>query len=403
MKHSSPSLLALSTFFVVALFAGCTPGAGSGPSTWIDRPLDGDQVPIEPLTIQAHASDVDGVARLEFFVGDASLSAVPTDGSRFVDAKAGWSPTAPGSYIIHVNAVDSLGNRGDSATVRIVVTGLKASETPTATPTAVIASPQPITETPTSVPAGVITNTSTPVPAAVITDTPTPAPAIVITDTPTLTPSPMSTPTMTPTSAPVCPGAPGIEYFTADAGTITFGQSTTLRWGAVTNATSAEINPDIGGVPSPGAVSVSPGQTTTYMLTAIGCGGTTSKQVKIVVKTAPSPTPTPDTSPPTISNLSANPTKIWVVSSNCASNPQSTTVNARVTDPSGVQSVIARWYFNGARNETAMSQVGGNNYQASIGGFNSSGSLSIYVVATDTKNNVGQVGPVTVAVAPCIQ
>jgi hypothetical protein len=420
VKRPSLGLIALLILALptLVLVAACAPGAGSGPSSWIDLPLDGDQVAMEPLTIEAHASDLDGVSRVEFLVENTSLGTVPTDGSRFVEAKAGWSPPAPGTYVVNVISVDVRGNRGSAASARVVVVGSLATQTPTIPSLA----PLPITETPgqtlpviTAIP-GPVTEIPSPV---VVTVTPLPATVgigtlapVIASETPTLTPLPTWTPTTISTSAPVCPGAPAIESFTAQPATIAAGQSTMLHWGAVTNANSAEIDPDIGGVPTPGSVSVSPGQTTTYTLTATGCGGTTRKQVTVVVKT-PSPTPrpptrtpappTPDTNPPTISGPSANPLKIWVVSGGCAGKPRSTNVTAQVTDPSGVQSVVARWYFNGARNDTTMSPAGGNGYQAAIGGFNSSGTISIYVVATDNNNNVGQAGPATVTVAPCIE
>ncbi len=63
-------------------------------------------------------------------------------------------------------------------------------------------------------------------------------------------------------------------------------QPATLVWGKVDNATSAVIDQGIGGVATPGQVGVDPKQTTTYTLTANGCGGTVSKQVTIKVNAA---------------------------------------------------------------------------------------------------------------------
>lgn len=91
-----------------------------------------------------------------------------------------------------------------------------------------------------------------------------------------------------PPSAPPCSGPPVIASFTASPNPITAGSSTTLSWGAVTNATSAVIDHGIGGVATPGSKSVSPATTTTYTLTATGCGGTVSSQVTVTVNPAPS-------------------------------------------------------------------------------------------------------------------
>lgn len=81
-----------------------------------------------------------------------------------------------------------------------------------------------------------------------------------------------------------CPGPPAIASFEAKPSAIVFGQTSTLEWGLVSNATSATIDQGIGGVVTPSSVVVKPGTDTTYTLTAIGCGGTVSKQVTVQVK-----------------------------------------------------------------------------------------------------------------------
>ncbi len=83
--------------------------------------------------------------------------------------------------------------------------------------------------------------------------------------------------------APGCAGAPTIDLFTASPGTIRPGQSTTLMWGKVDNATSATIDQGIGGVGTPGTWTVNPATTTMYTLSATGCGGTVTKQVTVTV------------------------------------------------------------------------------------------------------------------------
>ncbi len=89
-----------------------------------------------------------------------------------------------------------------------------------------------------------------------------------------------------------CSGSPVIQFFTASATTIPLGNSTTLEWGLVGNADAAELDNDIGGVMTPGSVTVTPGSTTTYTLTGY-CGSTsTSAQVTVYVY-SPTATPTP--------------------------------------------------------------------------------------------------------------
>jgi hypothetical protein len=116
-----------------------------------------------------------------------------------------------------------------------------------------------------------------------------------------------TTPTPLP---PGCSGAPVIASFDADLGSIVRGQSSTLSWGRVDNATGASIDQGIGGVASPGSRSVSPIQTTTYTLTATGCGGITTRQVTIVVAPAAVATPSPACLLPTIAFFTASPITI---------------------------------------------------------------------------------------------
>ncbi len=93
-----------------------------------------------------------------------------------------------------------------------------------------------------------------------------------------------ATPTNTPPAS--CPGGPVINSFSAAPSTITAGGSTTLSWGTVDNANAAFIDQGVGGIATPGNIVVTPGSTTTYTLTATGCGGTTTRQVTVTVNPA---------------------------------------------------------------------------------------------------------------------
>src|SRR6185369_16464521 len=69
--------------------------------------------------------------------------------------------------------------------------------------------------------------------------------------------------------------APTIGAFTASPMTITRGQSSTLSWSSITNATTCAINNGVGSIAcSNGSTSVSPASTTTYRITATGAAGT---------------------------------------------------------------------------------------------------------------------------------
>jgi len=77
---------------------------------------------------------------------------------------------------------------------------------------------------------------------------------------------------------------PIIERFTATPSAISPDESTTLSWD-IAGANSANINNDIGSVDtSGGSISVSPGTTTIYTLTASNSGGTVSASVSVTVE-----------------------------------------------------------------------------------------------------------------------
>jgi peptidoglycan-associated lipoprotein len=95
-----------------------------------------------------------------------------------------------------------------------------------------------------------------------------------------------------PDTKPLPPAAPQIGMFTVEPSRIDPGQSATLRW-STSNATDINIS-GIGSVNAQGTRNVSPGQTTTYTLTAKGPGGEASRSVTLdVVPPAPPSRPAP--------------------------------------------------------------------------------------------------------------
>ncbi|MGD1090719.1 MAG: Ig-like domain repeat protein [Bryobacteraceae bacterium] len=91
--------------------------------------------------------------------------------------------------------------------------------------------------------------------------------------------------TVNPASAP----PPTINSFAAAPSSVNQGQSTTLYW-SVSGATTISINNGVGTVTG-SSVTVSPSQTTTYTLTALGVGGSVSAQAIVTVVTAPTGEP----------------------------------------------------------------------------------------------------------------
>jgi len=78
------------------------------------------------------------------------------------------------------------------------------------------------------------------------------------------------------------PALPPEVTFSADPQTITLGESSTLAWNVI-DADTISIEPGIGSVDPNGSYEVFPTETTTYMLTAVGAGGTTTESVTVSV------------------------------------------------------------------------------------------------------------------------
>src|SRR5215813_6269890 len=74
------------------------------------------------------------------------------------------------------------------------------------------------------------------------------------------------------------------------------GDATTLSWSS-TNATQLTIAPEVGAVSPEGSTKVTPGDSTTYTITASGPGGSADASVRVTVAAPPPPpTPTPTAS-----------------------------------------------------------------------------------------------------------
>ncbi|HZQ06954.1 MAG TPA: hypothetical protein VFD70_10275, partial [Anaerolineae bacterium] len=92
-----------------------------------------------------------------------------------------------------------------------------------------------------------------------------------------------------------CSGNPNFNGFSANPTTIQKGQTATLNWGIVTNATSVVLQTPDGnsGVATPGQLKVKPNTTTTYTLIAYCYNRSVQTSVTVNVQGPPKPTPTP--------------------------------------------------------------------------------------------------------------
>ena len=102
-----------------------------------------------------------------------------------------------------------------------------------------------------------------------------------------------------PPPPPPKPQAPRIDTFAAEPASIERGQSSTLRW-TVANATNMSIDQGVGAVQANGTRQVSPGNSTTYTLTASGAGGMETRSVTVTVNAPPPPPPAAKPAPPKV-------------------------------------------------------------------------------------------------------
>ncbi len=105
----------------------------------------------------------------------------------------------------------------------------------------------------------------------------------------------------TSAAAVTCQGAPQIS-FTASKPNIAPKDPVFLQWSNAVRVTDVSIEPGLGKVNVTGSQVVQPLQTTTYTLTAEGCGGTVTRTVTVNV-IPPTATPTPTPVPPTPTNV----------------------------------------------------------------------------------------------------
>jgi len=126
---------------------------------------------------------------------------------------------------------------------------------------------------------------------------------------------------------------PPIVKYEASPETVAPGQCSTLTWTSQ-NVQKAEIDQEVGAVAASGTKQVCPKETTQYMLTATGTGGTVYETATVTVKAPPPP-------PPPVAmvgaSISANPT--YVYTGQCTTLTWSTQNATDVTIDPGVGKV----------------------------------------------------------------
>jgi peptidoglycan-associated lipoprotein len=113
-------------------------------------------------------------------------------------------------------------------------------------------------------------------------------------------PPPPPPPAPTTTAPAPTASAPVVGSFSAEPTSIQRGQSSTLRWEISGNVTSVSINQGVGAVQNTGSRTVSPSDSTTYVLTATGPGGSVNASATVTVSSPPPPPPPPSAPAPKV-------------------------------------------------------------------------------------------------------
>src|SRR5262249_2964907 len=94
----------------------------------------------------------------------------------------------------------------------------------------------------------------------------------------------------TPAPAPAPAPARPTVTLQANPTSLNKGDATTLSWSS-TNATQLTISPEVGAVAPEGSTKVTPGDSTTYTITASGPGGSADSTVRVTVSAPAAPPP----------------------------------------------------------------------------------------------------------------
>jgi hypothetical protein len=112
---------------VALLLSACNLPVASGGETraWIDAPLDGMHLLVQPYSIIFHGSDPHGLSHLEVSINGAVLATLPNPdmAKTLVYLTQMWQPQGPGRYIIRVRAQNTAGAWSTQDLVTVEVAG----------------------------------------------------------------------------------------------------------------------------------------------------------------------------------------------------------------------------------------------------------------------------------------
>lgn len=116
-------LVAQMLVILILVSSGCAAGRGRDSFVWIDQPLDGALLDLQPIVITAHASSSTGVAGFQIFVDGQLVHELSAPGGRMEKFSWEWQPEKPGQHQIRVVAVDPRGGPGAAALARMEIIG----------------------------------------------------------------------------------------------------------------------------------------------------------------------------------------------------------------------------------------------------------------------------------------
>jgi hypothetical protein len=350
MKHTKKMILIL--FFTTLMVAACRAG-GTGPTAWIDQPLDKETFPLQPLTLQSHASDSDGVDDIEFFVDDQSLLVVGAGGSRLGQAAMEWSPTSPGVYTISVRATDLAGNEGDAAYATITISDTVAVVNP-----------------PDEVPITIESESEE-----------EEEEEIQVAEEPVEPKGPFAASNQTINCRSGADTAfDATASLKAGQQALIVGRLANNSWLLIEHperslecwvaATIVKVTGDLDDVPvrqSPPLPQKPP-----------------AAEEPAEAPPAEQPAET-DTTPPIISSVWASPATIF--QNGCSGEAQTTVLYVEALDISGIKNVEAAWSIGSESGSAALTFAGNSRYQATLGPFSTAGTLTIYGSVVDNAGN----------------
>ncbi len=368
--------LCLTILIWLLLYTGCglhTAGVGPGYAIWLDAPMETETTAGTVVAISVHANyELSEVTIGYNLVGQSSMPyrTIPMTlvNSSVYEGTTIWTPLEPGEY--NLRAYSSDGIISVSRYIKVL-------------------------------------------PATEERSYPTPTPLTL--------PMTAETPSPTTTLPAILPSI----QFSADTYDLPAGGCTFLRWSSV-YVEKAYLNGEP--VELMHSRQVCPASTTTYTLRGESSGGSMEETVTINVTPTNIPTtevpvipppveppsPTPDVQGPNIAAISKSVESIY---DGTTCGVASNTINASITDPSGVSEVVL-WYRasknspakTGEWRSIAMTKTSGNSYQALLGVTQLTSSLTLYtdgtvefyIIAKDGIGNTTQSGTLTFVTILCL-